>query len=280
MLMITGTALPTVELAGYGVCHPGWTLARRTLTDYEFLLVMEGEMEFEVEQARLRLGGREYIVLLPGQPHAINWVAPGTSYGYLHFSLGPWRGERGEGEICLALHGRLEHGYGRAERLLEEAIAAAENPDRYSKLLLQGLLLQLLALLGENTARQAGGGEAEAAGSYPSMVRDAIFYIENQYPQAQSVQQLAQVFQVTPQHFIHTFRTCVGCTPLQYINHWKIQRAKTMIRLGTMSFEEITYALHWETPHYFSKMFKKATGMTPGDYKKYITQVKNRENEA
>ena len=274
MLIVTPNNLPAVELVGYGVCHPGWELMERTLPEFEFLMLVEGEMRFLIEGRELRLKKRSYVILMPGQSHAIAGASAGASYYYVHFSLPGWhsvsQGSGYAGELCIALHGQLEGYYGRLEQLLEEMVCVWQEPGRHNCVLLQALLLHLLALLADNT----GKPEDTNGSAYPSMVHDAIYYIENQMPQAQSVQKLAEVFGVTPQYFIQTFRTCVGRTPLQYINHWKIERAKTMIRMGTMSFQEITYALGWDTPHYFSKMFKRATGMTPMDYKKRLYHAK------
>jgi len=286
MLIITQNNLPCIELVGYGVCHPGWELERRVLSEFEFLLLVKGEMQFVLDDEPISLKQREYIVLPPDRPHAILHVQPGTCYYYAHFSVKHWYIPDEEvpkkpmsNEISFPLHGKASLHYAKMERILDEMINAERNHTVNRRLLQSGLLVQLLALLEGCNMDQASLDTLEGKASYPSMIHDALYYIENQREEARSVQHLAQTFQVTPQHFIHTFRTYVGCTPLQYINYWKIERAKTMIRMGNMSFQEISYALDWETPHYFSKIFKKTTGMTPGNYKKYINGLEKQKKE-
>lgn len=46
----------------------------------------------------------------------------------------------------------------------------------------------------------------------------------------------------------------------------KIERAKEIIRDGSMNFTEISYFLSYSSLQYFSKQFKKITGMSPMQY--------------
>lgn len=62
------------------------------------------------------------------------------------------------------------------------------------------------------------------------------------------------------------FHEMVSCGAIDYFNNMKIQRAKEIIRDGTMNFTEIAYFLSYSSLPYFSKQFKKATGMSPLEY--------------
>lgn len=57
-----------------------------------------------------------------------------------------------------------------------------------------------------------------------------------------------------------------GCGPMEYFNRIKIQRAKAMIRDGSKNFTEIAGFLSYSSPQYFSRQFKKSTGMSPMEY--------------
>ena len=50
---------------------------------------------------------------------------------------------------------------------------------------------------------------------------------------------------------------------MEYFNGLKIQRAKDMIRDGRKNLTEIAGFLSYSSLPYFSKQFKKATGMAP-----------------
>ena len=64
-----------------------------------------------------------------------------------------------------------------------------------------------------------------------------------------------------------------GCGVIEYFNNMKIERAKDIIRDGTMNFTEIAYFLSYSSLQYFSKQFKKATGMSPPEYSSSVKGI-------
>ena len=56
----------------------------------------------------------------------------------------------------------------------------------------------------------------------------------------------------------------------------KIDRAKELIRDGSMNFTEIAHFLSYSSLQYFSKQFKKATSMSPLEYASSIRLITNR----
>lgn len=53
---------------------------------------------------------------------------------------------------------------------------------------------------------------------------------------------------------------------IEYFSHMKINTAKELIRTGQMNFTQISEHLGYTSIHYFSRQFKKVTGMTPSEY--------------
>ena len=62
------------------------------------------------------------------------------------------------------------------------------------------------------------------------------------------------------------FREKTGGGAMEYFGHLKIRRAKELIREGKHNFTEIAALLGYNSIHYFSRHFKKVTGMTPSEY--------------
>lgn len=62
--------------------------------------------------------------------------------------------------------------------------------------------------------------------------------------------------------------TCGGI--IQYYNQIKVAEAKRMISEGVYSFTEIAEKLHFNSIHYFSRVFKQYTRMTPTGYEKSV----------
>ncbi|HHW00172.1 MAG TPA: helix-turn-helix domain-containing protein [Clostridiaceae bacterium] len=53
---------------------------------------------------------------------------------------------------------------------------------------------------------------------------------------------------------------------MEFYRNLIIEKAKKMIREGYHNFTEISDILGYTSIHYFSRAFKKATGMTPSEY--------------
>ena len=62
------------------------------------------------------------------------------------------------------------------------------------------------------------------------------------------------------------FREKTGGGAMEYFGTLKIEAAKRMIREGSHNFTEIAALLGYNSIHYFSRHFKKVTGMTPSEY--------------
>ncbi|MBQ8340827.1 MAG: helix-turn-helix domain-containing protein [Clostridia bacterium] len=63
-------------------------------------------------------------------------------------------------------------------------------------------------------------------------------------------------------------REFCDCGPTEYLISLRIVAAKTMIRESTLNFTEIAEVTGFGTLHYFSRVFKERTGITPTDYAK------------
>ncbi len=62
------------------------------------------------------------------------------------------------------------------------------------------------------------------------------------------------------------FKERTGNGVMEFYRNLKIEEAKKMIREGHHNFTEISDILGYSSIHYFSRAFKKATGMTPSEY--------------
>ena len=64
-------------------------------------------------------------------------------------------------------------------------------------------------------------------------------------------------------HFIRVFNAEYGMTPHAYFVHLKIEKSKFLLRETNMSIGDISQILYFDDPLYFSKVFKKETGLSP-----------------
>lgn len=85
-----------------------------------------------------------------------------------------------------------------------------------------------------------------------------------------SISQICEDLHYSRAYLSKIFKQETDYTIVEYIMMQKIKKAKMMIREKNMNFTEISDKLSFDNPHYFSRVFKRVTNMTPTDYKKSI----------
>jgi AraC-like DNA-binding protein len=85
-----------------------------------------------------------------------------------------------------------------------------------------------------------------------------------------SIEELSDACMLNVDHFIRLFKKEMNCTPLQYINRKKIEKAQLMLMIGLKSIKEIATELSIVDLSYFFRLFKKITGESPSEYRKRI----------
>lgn len=87
-----------------------------------------------------------------------------------------------------------------------------------------------------------------------------------------SVDEICRRLNYSKTYISKIFAKHCGCTIIDYYTNLKIKEAKMLIRNGGTSFSEISDMLKFNNPHYFSRVFKKTTNMTPREYFHSVTE--------
>jgi AraC-like DNA-binding protein len=127
----------------------------------------------------------------------------------------------------------------------------------------QGIILQLISrFLSSNRFT------ANNADPIPSKILDAIRYIQLNLNENVTVAYLAGRANLNEDYFSRLFFRYTGQRPLTYLHEKRIERAQYLIATTNLSFTEIADKTGFENLSYFTKIFKKVTSLTPGEYKK------------
>lgn len=84
---------------------------------------------------------------------------------------------------------------------------------------------------------------------------------------APSIQYLAEACHVSSNYLSDLLKKETGRTAKDHLNDFIIDKAKNLLLSSTESISGIAYNLGFNYPHYFSRLFKNKTGMTPLEYR-------------
>lgn len=82
-----------------------------------------------------------------------------------------------------------------------------------------------------------------------------------------TVERIASQLDVTPRYLSDALKVETGRTALENIHSYQIERAKNLLLASNDTVATIAYALGFEYPQYFSRLFKNKVGMTPTEYR-------------
>lgn len=102
-----------------------------------------------------------------------------------------------------------------------------------------------------------------------SILRTAVDFIDSHYMEEDiSLNTVANVANVSSNHFSALFSQNMGQTFIEYLTTLRMNKAKELLRCTGMRSSEIAGEIGYKDAHYFSYLFKKTQGMTPSDYRK------------
>lgn len=134
--------------------------------------------------------------------------------------------------------------------------------------LIKTYLEQFLILLIRNIVKK---NEPSVFPSKESMESHLVFsvksIIEEKVEEPFRISNLCNNLGYSKTYLSNLFREQTGDTLASYAIKTKIKIAKQLIRDGNLNFTQISDKLSFDNPQYFSRVFKRVTGMTPTEFK-------------
>lgn len=101
-----------------------------------------------------------------------------------------------------------------------------------------------------------------------AVVERARAWLNRHLDKAWTMDELAEHCNTSARTLLRRFRAGVGMTPVQYAQQLRVERAKSFLESTTMSLDTITARCGYEDVSTFSKVFKRWTHITPGEYRR------------
>ncbi|WEG11740.1 response regulator [Pullulanibacillus sp. KACC 23026] len=102
-------------------------------------------------------------------------------------------------------------------------------------------------------------------------IKKIIGHIDKNYNKDLSLDEIAEHVYLHPNYISSLFKKETGLTFIQYIHLYRIKKAKELIvREPDLSFNVISEKVGYENVRHFFSVFKKYTGVTPGEYREHF----------
>lgn len=241
----------------------------RILNEYQLIYIAGGEGVFEsssMTETSVKEGTA--ILLFPGEWHRFK---PKANSGWDEY----WVGFKGdvvdkvvkkhffhpeEALLQIGLHDNII-------ALLIEIMEQSKKERPGYQPLISGTVLHLLGIV-YALSRQK---QFENESLIEITINKATVLLRTKVDEHVVMQKIAEELQVSYAWFRKMFKLYTGIAPQQYVIQLKIEKAKMMLADPSKSVKEIAYDLKFESPFYFSKLFKEKVGLSPDQYrKKYI----------
>lgn len=231
--------------------------------DYHMLYISQGVCHVTVNGKEIAAAEGSVILFLPNEPLLYSFHADTESVSYyVHYS----------GVFCdsilrsLDLYDRKILNLGKdsvIESLFAKLIGEFSIKKPFYEQSCQGIFINLLSAVARKNRSAAYGGLRNRN----KLIFDICGVMHERYAENISIEQYAEMANLSPGRFMHIFTDMTGVSPKQYLLRIKFERAIELLSDTNLSVAQIAELVGISDSNYFSRIFKKHTGHSPGFYR-------------
>jgi len=139
-----------------------------------------------------------------------------------------------------------------------------ENIDAILKA--KAILLQIIAYFMETTnAKELKIFQSSSI----EKLEQLLAYIDKHLNEPMTVEELADIVHLQVNYFIKFFKSHLGNTPMNYVKHQRLEKAKRFLLDTPMHISKVAEKVGYTDVSHFSNQFKRYAGMAPSQFRKY-----------
>ncbi|MEH7546893.1 AraC family transcriptional regulator [Neobacillus vireti] len=255
-------------LAGYNTCSSNWAKKGKKTLYHSLWFVTKGTGEIVINGKKNTLSPGKLVVFTPGMICDKKTSPKDPLEFYFIRFTHAWAFEKQEQwhfklpqDLPFPLHGvyTIKNSAG-VVLLLEEINLLTKRRGATiafkQKILFQELLLTFIQDFHSQTV----------TGDSSQVIEKTIDYISNHYNQIITLTDLAKMAGLSKSHFSRLFKKNVGYSPIEYLTHLRIDRAKELLAHSDIRIKEVSQNVGYEDELYFSRIFKKIVGVSPSQF--------------
>ncbi len=241
---------------------------------YELVIFVDGEINYVCESSVYSPRRGDIIIIPPGKFHMSKLKGERTHYKRHVFYLYPNAFDAvgaSLAEILIRTNEGVHFSLSSHEReeelltLTEKLSSALKNRgDGLSRALAFGYIIEIFCLLGRKDIRTRGNTE-----SLPENILALKEYLDAHFAEIESVSEVAEHFFYSREYISRLFKKYYDTTVMDYIHELRIAKAKSLIA-EEMPIIDVCFAVGYSSLSTFIRTFRRATDMTPSEYRKMV----------
>lgn len=243
----------------------------RTLVDHDLWFVWAGRGLIEIDGRPFALRAGSCVWMQPGRSY-ITTHDPSCALGvnYFHFNLYSARGRgRRKPDIAPLDHIVVRH-FDFVDALMQRILTVREEPaGEASANQLFAALLQEIVRDAQHTPRI----DALLPAEHVARMRAAATNLRHDLVSAPTVSALARKYGYSVSHFSRIFAAVNGDRPQEFVIKARLGRARELLATSSMTIGEVASAVGVSDLFYFSRLFKRRTGVAPSDYRRRVRSL-------
>ena len=263
------------SLDGFGVTNalhyrcraPLFGKGHRHEDRFHISYIFNGQSRVEIDSRQFEVGPKDCIFVRPGVLHASLGDAR-TDYDLLEikFSAATNRHENLIPPIETVFR---VHDVGSLVPALERLVSAHLVSGGEENWLSRVRLAEVLMLMHKATA--TGPTVENVDSDVLRKVRQAGDYIAVNYAKPITVERLAEMAFMSASHFSACFKEVMEVSPIEYLIRTRLGRARELLQDSGFTVSQISRICGFRSPHYFSRLFHRRQGVSPGVFRASAT---------
>lgn len=240
----------------------GWHSSQHSHDFAELFYIVEGEGSFIVNNTEYKVSKSQLIIINSNVSHTEK-SSDSNSMEYITLGFDGMsfnkKNSQSKESIIIYEDDRIE-----ILLLIEFLLAELDNDDSHVFYISQNILELIIIKLKQYQDVKV---EASSNQKINSTVYEVKKYIDLNYSESLSLDDLAEVSHLNKYYLSHTFKEQTGLSPIEYLNETRIKNAKILLKSTNYSISEISSFTGFSSQSYFSQRFKKITDLSPRQYR-------------
>lgn len=208
------------------------------------------------------------LVFLPAGSTWEGWDTGESTASYLSIHYNNYFVEKLNEEFANYLGFSLMPTLGFEHEVIQQAARCIANEVNY-KCVTSSLMVEsyATAIMLEIFRYSSTAVQSNKGGLAPTCLSKILHKIECDITKPIFIDELAEEAGLSASHFIRAFKQSVGCAPYNYVSNYRLEHAKSLLKLTSMSITEISLECGYSSSSHFSNAFRKKMGTTPTRYR-------------